>query len=62
MLFDFSPFRFRWPPEASRWLQDDPGCPKTAGPSQQIKLVRGSVNEVCAELEPRDPKMRMFRG
>ena len=28
MLFAFSPFRFRWPSEASRWLQEGPRGPQ----------------------------------
>ena len=28
MMFAFSPIRFRWPSEASRWLQEGPGGPQ----------------------------------
>ena len=35
MIFAFSPFRFRWPSEASRWLQEGLREPKMASKTAQ---------------------------
>jgi len=47
-VFPFSPFRFRWPPEASRWLQDGP-----RGPQERPKRVPRRPQERPRTLQER---------
>ena len=55
MIFAFSPVRFRWPSEASRWLQDGP-----IGPQEEPKRAPGRPEERPRALQER-PK-RVSRG
>ena len=52
MIFAFSPFRFRWPSEASRWLQEGP-----RGPQEGPKRAPRRPQE-----RPRAPQERSKRG
>ena len=52
MIFAFSPFRFRWPSEASRWLQDGP-----RGPQERPKRAPRRPQERPRTLQERPKRV-----
>eukprot|EP00959_Pyramimonas_sp_CCMP1952_P409647 8585162-Pyramimonas_sp.AAC.1 len=53
MCLAFSPFRFRWPSEASRWLQYGP-----RGPQERVKRAPRRPQE-RSQSDPRAPQEAM---
>ena len=62
LFFAFSPFRFRWPSEASRWLQDGPRGPQE-GPKRAPRWPQERPRAPQDRLK-RDPRgdLRRSRG